>query len=376
MRNRVYSFLSVPRILFGPGTRDRIAEEARGLGSRLFVLASRTMLERGNLRSILDQLRDRFDRIEVRGSPEGEPTIEYVSRQLESCRLTGCDVVLGIGGGSVLDAAKAVAGLYHEPASVSEVFHESRTPRKGIPFVAVPTTAGTGSEVTPNSVLSDPSRQVKQSIRGKSLRARVVINDPELTMGAPPWIKAASGADALVQAIETFVSRGSNDLTDALALRAFALMARSLAEAVEDKDDLDAHSDMACASMMAGMAFSNARLGAVHGMAHPLGVRYTIPHGVCCAVLLPGVMRFNEPVVADKYLQLSTIIGEPLIPWIEGLFERIGLPRNFAEYEARPSDIPAIAEESLPSGSLKANPREPTSEDLQRILSEVIPGQG
>lgn len=376
MRSRVHSFTSVPHIIFGPGAQDRIVEEARKLGRRPLLIVSRTMLERGDLRSIVEQARDDFERVEITGSPAAEPTVDYVKEQLERCRLAACDLVVGIGGGSVLDAAKAVAGTYNESIDFAEVFYNGKPTTPGIPCIAVPTTAGTGSEVTPNSVLSEPSNAVKQSIRGEALRPRVVINDPELTMGAPPWVKAASGADALVQTIETFVSRGANDLTDALALRSFALIARGLAEAVEDKDNLEAHCDMAYGSMMAGMAFSNARLGAVHGMAHPLGVRYKIPHGICCAVLLPGVMRFNEPVVADKYLRLSAVIGEPVIPWVEGLFKRIGLPADFTEYGAQAADIPTIAEESLPSGSLKANPREPSSHDLERILSEVIPDQG
>jgi alcohol dehydrogenase class IV len=182
-----------------------------------------------------------------------------------------------------------------------------------------------------------------------------------------------SGADALTQAIESFTSLGANELTDALALRAFMLIARSITKVVDgSENNIEAHADMAYGSMLAGMALANARLGAVHGMAHPLGVRYKIPHGICCAILLPAVMEFNEPAVADKYAQLSAIVGQPVIGWVAELFQRIGIPTTFAQYSIPQEDIEAIAQESLPSGSLKANPRPPSAEDLARILGKMI----
>ncbi|MFH1740753.1 MAG: iron-containing alcohol dehydrogenase [bacterium] len=367
--NKIYSFQTVSKILFGIGARKNLGDEAAKLGARPFVVVSRTLFERGDL---TDDLRHRCKQVEIAVGPSGEPDIVYVEDIRSQCRKVGCDVAVGIGGGSVLDAAKAVAALAHEPRSIEEVFYGASVSQRGIPFVAVPTTAGTGTEVTPNSVLHDSKKRIKQSIRGGNMLARLVVNDPELTLDVPRQVKIWSGADALTQAIESFTSLGANELTDALAFRAFTLIARRMAEVAGGSTEIEPHVDMAYGSMLAGMAFANARLGAVHGLAHPLGVRYHIPHGLCCAILLPAVMRFNEFVVAEKYAQLSAVVSEPIIPWISNLFRNIGIPATFAEYTIPQEDIEPIVQESLPSGSLKANPRPVSGEDLVGILGEIL----
>ena len=370
---QVHSFSTVPRIFFGPGARKRLGEEVARLGTRPLLIASRTPFERGDLESLLKDLHRRSEIVEVMAGPPGEPELAYVERALLRCREPECDVVVGVGGGSVLDAAKAVAALIQDFDPVRDIFYRGTVSQPGIPCVAVPTTAGTGSEVTPNSVLIDPDKKIKQSIRGEPFLPRVVVNDPELTIGIPRHVKVWSGADALTQAIESFTSLGANEITNALALRAFTLIARSLADVVEGPEDaIAAHTDMAYGSMLAGMALANARLGAVHGMAHSVGARYAIPHGICCAVLLPHVMEFNKSVAAEKYSQLSEIVGQPVIAWVSEIFERIGIPTTFANYATKSADIKTIAQESLPSGSLKANPRKASNKDLARILGKVI----
>ncbi|HPA44745.1 MAG TPA: iron-containing alcohol dehydrogenase [bacterium] len=370
---KIFAFRTVPRILFGIGSRGRLAEETANLGSHAFFMASRTPLEHGDLDDLLSSLRERSIQVEICPGPPSEPELAYVEQARAQCRETGCDVVIGIGGGSVLDASKAVAALVHEPSTVREIFDGQPVTQPGVPFIALPTTAGTGSEVTPNSVLSDPDRFIKQSIRGETYWPRLVINDPELTVRVPIQVKIWSGADALVQAVESFTSLGSNHLTDALAFESFRLIAGSIEEIAHGTDEIEPHVAMADGSMLAGIALANARLGAVHGVAHPMGVRYRIPHGLCCAILLTPVMRFNEPVVREKYERLSVVVHAPVIEWIGDLFRRMGIPPDFRGCRIPRSDVDILIRESLPSGSLKANPRPVSATDLTEILCAILP---
>jgi len=370
---KTFVFRTVPRILFGVGSRRHLAEEAAKLGSRAFFMASRTPLERGDLDDLVSSLRASCAQVEICPGPSGEPELAYVEQARAQCRKAGCDVVIGIGGGSVLDASKAVAALVHEPSTVREIFDGQPVTQTGVPFIALPTTAGTGSEVTPNSVLSDPDRLIKQSIRGETYWPRLVINDPQLTVRVPIQVKVWSGADALVQAVESFTSLGSNHLTDASAFESFRLLVGNIEKIAQGTEEIEPHIAMADGSMLAGIALANARLGAVHGVAHPMGIRYRIPHGLCCAILLPPVMRFNEPVVRGKYERLSAVVQAPVIEWIADLFRRMGIPPDFRGYRIPRSDMDILIRESLPSGSLKANPRPVSAADLTEILRAILP---
>ncbi len=308
---------------------------------------------------------------EVFDQVEPEPSLHTVEAGRGACRDAKCDVVVAIGGGSALDVGKAIAGLALSERTVHEHHAGAEIPPRGLPIIAAPTTAGTGSEVTPNSVLSDPDRGVKKSIRGDSLRPRTAIVDPDLLRGMPRALMASSGLDALTQAIESFTSRNTTALTDALALQAFKCLAVGLPAALDNGEDPEALSNMANGSLMAGMALANARLGLVHGLAHPLGFRYHLPHGLVCGALLPYAIRFNQDVAGVKYDQLSAIVGQPLIEFVDRLLEKAGVAGALKRCGIKAEDIPAIADESLPSGSLKANPKPMSKGDIVVMLEEA-----
>ncbi|NPV53530.1 MAG: iron-containing alcohol dehydrogenase [Firmicutes bacterium] len=384
----MHTFQTAGRIIYGRGSISQLSGEAARLGRKALLVTGMSSLKRlGVLDKVISPLQCKGVEVVLFNKVEAEPSIRTVELGIEEARRHHCDLVISIGGGSAIDVGKVVAGLVMAPGSVKEYFlGEREIVEKGLPFIAIPTTAGTGAEVTMNSVLTDPEELVKQSIRSPFLLADVALVDPELTLTLPPHITAYSGMDALTQAIEGFTSKGAGPVTDALALRAAELIGRNLLRAYEVPGDIEAREALATGSLMAGMAFASARLGAVHGLAHPIGVRYHKPHGLVCAVLLPGVMRFNLPVVTGKYAEVAAALGageagtasaagipaEAGIRFIEHLLDRLGIPRKLSGIGLVEEDIAKIAEEALPSGSTKANPRDVTHEDLVNILRQNL----
>jgi alcohol dehydrogenase class IV len=290
--------------------------------------------------------------------------------------------VAGLGGGSAIDAAKAIAGLIHEPHAVAHYFKGGAIEGSGLPLITIPTTAGSGAEVTINAVLSDPDNRLKQSIRDPRLAARVAIVDPELTLTLPPEATAYTGMDALVQAIEAFTSTGSGPFTDIYACGAIERIGANLLQAFQNGQDLPVRTAMLLGSLMAGVALTNARLGAVHGMAHSIGMRTGKPHGLVCAVLLVPVMRFNMPVSHAKYARIAQALGintaglDPIDAAAQGikvimeLQRKLGLPCHIKDIGLAEHDFSAVAAESIPSGSLQANPRPAGESELVGILKE------
>ncbi|MGE5528607.1 MAG: iron-containing alcohol dehydrogenase family protein [Patescibacteria group bacterium] len=312
-----------------------------------------------------------------------EPTLETVERVIAAAREAEAEVLVGLGGGSCLDTAKAAAGIAPTGRETAVFFGGAEADAPGLPWVAVPTTAGSGAEVTPNAVLIDPSTRVKQSIRSRFFAARAAVVDPELALDLPPAQTAYSGMDALSHAVEAFTSRGANDLTDILALEAARLIVEALPRAHRDGADLEARAALAKASLIAGIALANARLGAVHGLAHPIGSLYGLPHGLVCAVLLPHVMRLNLRVSYAKYARLAEAWGAAssgdifdraaaAIRHLLGLNRRLGIPANLAGLGLVEKDLAWIVEQTLPSGSLAANPRPLDRGELIEALRENL----
>jgi alcohol dehydrogenase class IV len=320
-----------------------------------------------------------------------EPMFDIVDTATAFTRSAAADIIIGLGGGSVMDVAKVVAFLAPTELSIRSLYGEVPIEPKGLPYVAIPTTAGTGSEMTPNSVFIDPETRVKSSVRSELLLADLVVCDPELTVSAPPDVTAYAGMDALTQAVEAYVSRGATVFTDALARDAAVRIGSSIRAAYADGTNLEARTDMLLGSTMAGMALANARLGAVHGMAHPIGSRYGIGHGQVCAMLLPHVIRFNsEPVYDDaavsvaKYAAIAKEFdvvprstpddpaARALADHIDGLNSKMGIPKHFGELGLRPDDFPELIEQSMPSGSMAHNPRHASYDDLRAILDAAV----
>ena len=370
-------------IVAGPGCFEGLGKAVRRLGQRALVVGSpgrQALLERSAaLLATAGVEASLF--AEVRG----EPSIEVVEAARARARAWRANVLVGIGGGSAIDTAKAAAGLFREPGAVAE-YHAGRPLHglRGLPVVAVPTTAGTGAEVTKNAVLIDPGRGVKESIRDDSWFPALALLDPSLTLSLPPEATASTGSDALCQAIEAYVSTGAGPATDALAADAIRRIGRSLERAVAHGDDLAARSDMLYGSLLAGMAMANARLGAVHGLAHPLGARYGIAHGTLCGLLLPYVMACNLEYAIDKYAQIAALLGaasgnEPPaeaarqgVERVRELLAKVGIPPRLEQLGVREGDLAAIVDEALLQSSLRYNPRPMGPDELMAVLRRAF----
>jgi len=381
----VADFHMPTELVMGRGGLDTLGRQTARYGERvLLVCGARSARASGLLQRAIALLEAEGLIVTVFDRVAGEADLATVEDGLGVLSEADCSVVLGLGGGSAIDTAKAIAGLAGLPGTVHE-YHEGRPiERGGLPFLAVPTTAGTGAEVTKNAVLIDPRTGVKQSIRDDRWFAKVAIVDPEASSGMPPEVTASSGADALCQAIESYTSIGANHVTDGLAEKAIELIGRSLERAYRDGADLEAREDMAYGSLMAGMAMASARLGGVHGMAHPLGSHFGIPHGVVCGLLLPYTMEYNLEYAVAKYACVGRLMGDAdeydspsaaaraAVERVRALLRRLQVPEHLSAFGVTEDDFDRIIEESLPSGSLKHNPRPLGWEDVRTILRAAL----
>ncbi|MBI3911578.1 MAG: iron-containing alcohol dehydrogenase [Armatimonadetes bacterium] len=368
-----FTFTAPSTLVYGWGAIAQLPQIAATHGRRPLVVAGGSLRRSSRLASLLDALRSAGLDPRVLDTVPPEPTVADLQRAMDAAAALDFDSVIAIGGGSVLDIGKAVAVLAGAPeaqqALAAEYFAGRPLPATGRPILACPTTAGTSSEHTRNCVLTDPATRRKASIRGDAMLPTAAIVDPDLTVTCPPSVTAHSGIDALVQAIEAYVSRGANPLTDALALAAARLAWRWLPVAFEHGDDRPAREGMALASTVAGLAFNTARLGLVHGLAHPLGAVTKAPHGLLCGMLLPPVVEFNLPAAGAKYAHLARALeaaapGDPdmaaaaqLQDALRGLLRRLGISQRLREIGLRTEDVDHVAAEALPSGSTRANPR-------------------
>lgn len=355
-------------IHFGRGIRSRLIQ-ALPPGPVLFIAGkhSRKRIEE----EVIPRLEGREFRLFCGVSPE--PPLEEVEQARELGREIGAVSVVGWGGGSAIDVAKSVAVLLPCPGTVADYFYGRRTiPGKGAFFAALPTTAGTGAELTANAVLRDPATDVKQSLRGGDMLADIALVDPDLVRDCPPGVIAGSGFDALTQAIESFLSRKATPVSRLLAGQAAEKLLFHLQNAFEGNlEELDFVTE---GSMLGAAAFGQSGLGAVHGLAHPIGSILHVPHGVCCAILLPEVLRWNLPAARDTFTELAGQLGcaspEELIGRIESLRKMLQLPENFRRYglEARHH---AFILANCRSGSMKCNPRELSDAEVSELLERV-----
>jgi alcohol dehydrogenase class IV len=381
-----FEFATATEIVFGRGSFGTLAARVSALGRRVLVVTGSDPSRTGAPEHLAEGgLQVTPFRI------TGEPTTTVASEGTDRARQAGCDVVVGVGGGSVLDGAKAIAALLAnggEPLDYLEVIGAGRKiERPSAPFVAVPTTAGTGSEVTRNAVLASPEHRVKVSLRSVLMLPRLALLDPGLTVSAPPHVTASTGLDALTQVLEPFVSSRANALTDPLCRDGLARAARSLRRACEDGSDLDAREDMALVSLYGGMALANAGLGAVHGFAGPLGGMLGAPHGALCARLLPGVVEANvaalrrqapEGEVLTRYGEVARILTgraaatpEEGARWLRDLGEALAIPRLSA-HGLTSADLETAVAKARRASSMRGNPIELTDDELHRVLEEAL----
>ena len=371
-------------IITGSGSLSQLGRIAARYGQRVMVVTYAGFARFSDVLSrAMQVLRAENLQVTLYDQVTGEAELRVVEAGIALARQEGCQAFIGIGGGSSIDTAKAIAGLVSLPGSVWEYHGGRALEGPGLPFIAVPTTAGTGAEVTKNAVLIDPRTDVKKSIRDDAWFARVALVDPELTLSMPPQVTASTGADALCQGIESFTSIAATPLTDALAMQAIALTGRNLLRAYQAGDDLAAREAMSMGSLMAGMAMVNARLGGVHGMAHPLGSHFHIPHGVICGLLLPYTMEYNLPYTMAKYAQVARLLGEPVeglavevaarkaVERVSELMAQLGIPAHLSQFGVTEGSFEQIAKESQ-SESLKHNPRPLGLEDVRQIMKAAL----
>ncbi|MEA2722225.1 MAG: hypothetical protein QOJ39_4089 [Candidatus Eremiobacteraeota bacterium] len=303
----------------------------------------------------------------------GEPTIATVRAAAAFAAATKPDCVVGIGGGSVIDVAKLVAALVTNGGDVTEYWGNDQFRRRPLPKVLIPTTAGTGSEVSQAAVIADDVN-VKHAARGWALLADVAVVDATLTVSAPPKVTADSGMDAITHAIEAYLGRRACALSDALAERAFELLAANLVRAFRDGADLDARAATLEGSMLAGMAFNSAGLGAVHALAYPLDTHFHVPHGRTNAVLLPAVLRFNAPQAAAKLRRLAELAGtDDLAGWVDGLLAALSISPSLRDYGVPRAQVEELAREGWDSGQrlLVNNPREMSRGEAEALYQSI-----
>lgn len=382
-----FEFATAGRILFGPGTLQEVAPLAGQWGDRALVTVGRSL---GRAGPLLDRLKPKG----ISAFPfhvTGEPTIERVQSGLRTARENGCDMVIGLGGGSVIDTGKAIAALLANEGDLQdylEVIGKGLPlSRPSVPFIAIPTTAGSGAEATRNAVLASAEHRVKVSLRSPHMLPRLAVIDPELTRSLPPSLTAATGLDALTQLIEPYVCNGPNPLTDALCREGIRRVSASLRRACRSGDDLEARTDMSLAALLGGIALANAKLGAVHGFAGPLGGMLQAPHGAICAKLLPLVMEANlraleerspgSPVPA-RYSEVARLLtgrdtasAAEGVSWLKILCEELGIPA-LSRYGLDPQMVPAVVAQARKASSMKGNPVPLNDAELSNILDRAL----
>jgi len=368
-----YSLHFPDEILFGCGELNALPDKLPA-GVKVLVVTGGSAKRTGLYDRLLTLLRD-FSPVGICGIA-AEPPLDEVDRIIECGRAQGVTAVVAVGGGSVMDVAKTAACLIPAGGQVRDYFNGSRKiSRRGLFCAALPTTSGTGAEITPNAVFIEPETQIKKSIRHKYLVPELAIIDPELTVSAPRDVTAASGLDALTQAIEAYVSCGSSNATDALAYKAVELIYNNLQKACDCPGDLAARSSMAEGSMLTAMAFSHSGLGAVHGIGHPVGSLLHLAHGLTCAVLLVPIMEWNAPVTAEKFARLATLCGgktaEDFINAVRVLRQAVGIPADFRAAGLKEEHFDFIVK-NCRSGSMKANPRAMTDAEVVALLQTLI----
>jgi alcohol dehydrogenase class IV len=384
-----FEFATATRIIFGEGVLQRVVPAAKSWGCRVLVVTGRAPSRADQLRADLEAGGAQSFVFAVKG----EPTIDLIARGREQARGEQCNVVIALGGGSVIDAGKAIAAMLANPGEVMDylevVGKGNALQNPAAPFIAVPTTAGTGAEVTRNAVLGVPERQVKASLRSPFLLPRLAVVDPELTLGLPPAITARTGLDALTQLIEAYVSIRSNPMTDGFCAQGIPLVARSLRRAFHQGDDREARRDMSLAALFSGLALANAGLGVVHGFAAPLGGRLPAPHGAICAAILPYGMEINlralrarapQSPALGRYQEVARMLtgrrdanAEDGIRWTREICQELEIPPLKA-YGMGEQDVPALIAEAAKASSMKGNPLALEPEELEEVLLRSLKG--
>ncbi|SFM19017.1 iron-containing alcohol dehydrogenase [Salibacterium qingdaonense] len=381
--NRVFEYELPTEICFGLKSLQKLPEKVEKYnGSRIFVISDPGVKDAGILEKVTDQLsnipHEEFWDI------EREPDVKTIRKIQDKINDFNADLVIGVGGGSAQDAAKAVAIMATNEGDITEYAGLDKVPNAGLPTICIPTTAGTGSEATIWTVMSDKENNKKFGVGGKLIAPTVALCDPELTVSLPASITASTGVDALTHALESFVNKATQPISEALSRESMRLISKSLRQAVHQGDNIEARYDMLLGSTIAATAFNPTRLGLAHALCMPLGGKFKVPHGTANAILLPQVMKYNLAGNAERYKEIAEIFGEntenlPLheaaelsVKAIRKLNKDVGIPTGLSEFGVTENDLDYIAEGAIGSDNVDVNPKKPIIEDLKQIVRNSL----
>lgn len=379
----LFTFEAPARLTFGAGAVGKFPDLIAGFGRRALVVSDPGIAKAGILDRVLGFLRDAHVSSDAFTSVEPNPSVETVEAAHALYRKSDAEFVVAVGGGSSMDVAKVVAVLAAHGGGVRDYEGIGKVPGPVVPSVAIPTTAGTGSEVTVFAVITDRQRRFKMTIGSPFLVPQVAICDPELTISMPKPLTAATGMDALTHGIECFINTTPNPIAKALAMESIRLIGGALRTAYQRGSDLPARSTMLLGSTMAAMAFTRTRLGNVHAMSHPLGAFFDVPHGVANAILLPYVMAWNLRSCLTTYPPIAVAMGEEVdgmpperaseraVEAVQRLSRDVGIPEHLREVGVTKDAIPALATDAMKSGNVLVNPRPTTYDDIVELFEKA-----
>jgi alcohol dehydrogenase class IV len=383
-----FTFQVPSNIIFEPGASKKVAGLAVEFGAkRILLITDKGVRNAGLTQGAEGAMRAAGCDLTVFDEVMADPPSEVIEQAVSLCRKERIDLVLSIGGGSALDTAKLVAYLAKSGDRLADIYGVGLAKGPRLPLLLAPTTAGTGSEVTPIAIVTTPTTEKKGVVSPKLLPDWAIL-DPELTVGLPPHVTAATGIDAMVHAIEAYTSRHKkNPMSDQLARQALALLSQNIREVCVNGQNLEARSQMLLGSMLAGMAFANAPVAAVHALAYPVGALFHVPHGLSNALVLMGVLRFNLPAAETLYAELAPIVdpdaanlsveeaARRFVDRLAAICRDCKVPGSLAEVGIREADLPRLAEDAMRQTRLLVNnPREVTYEDAYAIYSDALDG--
>lgn len=372
---------------FGPGARQVLPKEISRLGlHKAFIATDKDLIKFGVAEKVLDVLKKADIEYEVFSDIKPNPTVANVKAGVAAYATSGADFIIAIGGGSSIDTAKAIGIITNNPEFSDVVSLEgvADTKKKSVPIIALPTTAGTAAEVTINYVITDESTQKKMVCVDPNDIPAMAIVDAELMYTLPKSLTAATGLDALTHAIEGLITKGAWEMSDMFEIKAIEMIAHYLETAVSQPENAEARNGMAVAQYIAGMAFSNVGLGVVHGMAHPLGAIFDIPHGVANALLLPTIMEFNAPAALAKYVDIAKAMNvfvtgmteveaaDAAVKAVRELSLRVGIPQHLSDLGIKEEDLPRLAKAAFADVCTPGNPREVTEEIILELYKKVL----
>lgn len=372
---------------FGPGARKVLPEVIQHLGKKkALVVTDKGLIQFGVAKMVTDVLDEAAVAYDVFSEVKPNPTVKNVQDGVAAFKASGADLLVAIGGGSAMDTAKGIGIVVANPEFADVVSLEGCAPtkNKSVPMVALPTTAGTAAETTINYVIIDEEKKKKMVCVDPNDIPAVAMIDAELMYSLPRSLTAATGMDALTHAIEGYITKGAWEMSDMFEIEAIRMISRYLPVAVDEPQNPEGRNGMAVAQYIAGMAFSNVGLGLVHGMAHPMGSLFDVPHGVANALLLPTVMEYNMPECIDKYPRIAEAMGvdikgltpqeasQAAVDAVRALAIRVGIPQHLSDLGIKESDIPALAEQAIADVCTPGNPRDCSLEDIKALYRQVL----